>query len=102
MTILVTMEHVGISRLKARLSHYLNRVKAGHEVVVTDRGRPVARLMRYDHGPERSPDLARLAEAGLIRLGRGKFPEELLQPSPVRDPEGKVRKAVLEEREEGW
>ncbi|MFH1766219.1 MAG: type II toxin-antitoxin system prevent-host-death family antitoxin, partial [Gemmatimonadota bacterium] len=34
-------ERVSVGRLKARLSEYLRRAKAGGEVVVTDRGRPV-------------------------------------------------------------
>ena len=38
---------VGVRELKARLSHYLSRVQAGDEIVVTDRGRPVARLQPY-------------------------------------------------------
>jgi prevent-host-death family protein len=101
LTIIVTMTQVGIAQLKAKLSSYLDQVKAGHEVVVTDRGRPVARLVPYDEGGKRTPDMERLARAGLIRLGRGEFPKELLTPSPVKDPEGKVLKALLEEREEG-
>ena len=95
------MENVGIAELMAKLSHYLTQVRAGQEVVVTDRGRPVARLVPYDTGRKRDPDIERLARAGLIRLGRGEFPKELLEASPVADPEGKVRQALLEEREEG-
>ncbi len=95
------MTQVAISELKAKLSSYLDKVKAGQEVVVTDRGRPVARLVPYDEGRKRDPDIERLARAGLIRLGRGRLRDELLQPSPVKDPEGKVRQALLEEREEG-
>lgn len=38
---------VGIRDLKARLSEYLDRVRGGEEIVVTDRGRPVARLVPY-------------------------------------------------------
>ena len=33
--------------LKARLSEYLARVTDGEDVVVTDRGRPVARLVPF-------------------------------------------------------
>lgn len=40
---------VGVRELKAKLSEYLSRVAEGHEVVVTDRGRPVARLVAV-HG----------------------------------------------------
>jgi prevent-host-death family protein len=39
---------VGVRELKARLSEYLGRAAAGEELVVTDRGRPVARLVPLD------------------------------------------------------
>ncbi|MBC8195715.1 MAG: type II toxin-antitoxin system prevent-host-death family antitoxin [Acidimicrobiia bacterium] len=42
--------NVGIRELKAKLSEYLGLVADGEAVVVTDRGRPVARLVPYDHG----------------------------------------------------
>jgi prevent-host-death family protein len=38
---------VGIRELKARLSEYLGRVMAGDEVVVTDRGVPIVRLVPF-------------------------------------------------------
>ena len=38
------MKRVPISELKARLSEYLAGVRAGEEILVTDRGRPVARI----------------------------------------------------------
>ena len=38
------MASVGIRELQARLSEYVERAHAGEVVVVTDRGRPVARL----------------------------------------------------------
>ena len=42
--------NVGVRELKAKLSEYLGRVASGESAVVTDRGRPVARLVPYDHG----------------------------------------------------
>lgn len=36
---------VGIRELRDHLSRYLGRVREGQELVVTDRGRPVARLV---------------------------------------------------------
>jgi prevent-host-death family protein len=36
------------SRLKAKMGEYLRAVRAGKEVVVTDRDHPVARLLPYD------------------------------------------------------
>jgi prevent-host-death family protein len=44
------MESAGVAQLKARLSEYLSRVKAGEEVLVTDRGRPIARLVPVGAG----------------------------------------------------
>ena len=38
---------VGIRELKAHLSEYVAQVSNGGEIVVTDRGRPVARLVPY-------------------------------------------------------
>lgn len=38
---------VGIRELKAKLSEYLSRAAAGEEVVVTDRGVPIVRLLPF-------------------------------------------------------
>lgn len=38
---------VGVRELKANLSEYLSRAAAGEEIVVTDRNRPVVRLVAY-------------------------------------------------------
>ncbi len=37
---------VSVSNLRAHLSDWLNRVQDGEDVVVTDRGTPVARIIR--------------------------------------------------------
>jgi prevent-host-death family protein len=53
---------VGIRELRNNLSRYLARVQSGEEVVVTDHGRAVARVL-----PLRgAPTLDRLIEAGLV------------------------------------
>ena len=69
------MKQVGIRELKARLSEYLALVKAGEEVVVTERGRSIAKLVPVppsDSLPER---LAGMERQGLVRLGSGRLPE---------------------------
>ena len=55
---------VGVRDLKNNLSRYLDRVRRGEEVIVTDRGRPVARLSALDHSTDR---LAELVAAGVVR-----------------------------------
>lgn len=39
---------VGIRELKAKLSEYVGRAASGEQIVVTDRGRPVARLVALE------------------------------------------------------
>ncbi len=42
---------VAISTLRAELSSCIDRVRGGEEIVVTDRGTPVARLLPVDAAP---------------------------------------------------
>jgi prevent-host-death family protein len=42
---------VAVSTLRAELSDWLERVRGGEEVVVTERGKPVARLVPVDVAP---------------------------------------------------
>jgi len=99
------LESAGIAELKAKLSEYLSRVRAGEEVLVTDRGRPVARLIPISAkdvpGDAESARLRAMEREGLIRLGSGRFPEGFFEKERPADPGGHLRKAVLEEREEG-
>lgn len=98
------MESAGVAELKARLSEYLARVKAGEEVLVTDRGRPVARLVPVGPVPDDETEAARLRtleREGLVRLGTGRLPEDFFEKKRPADPEALLRRAALEEREEG-
>jgi prevent-host-death family protein len=61
------MERIGVRELRQHASRYLARVANGEPIEVTDRGRPVARLV-----PLRSVESA-LAE--LLVSGRLKAPE---------------------------
>jgi prevent-host-death family protein len=88
-----------VVQLKSRLSEYLRIVKAGHEVVITERGVPVARVVPLDDAERKSTRRARLARAGLLKAGRGKLPKWFLQP-PAGAPSG-VLDALLAERREG-
>ncbi len=64
MEVATSSVEVGIRELKNHLSRYLNRVQDGEDVIVTDRGRPVARLSAVDHTSDR---LAALVAAGAVR-----------------------------------
>jgi len=91
-----------VAELKAQLSRYLSRVKAGEEILVTERGTPVARLVPVGGGGQDREALRDLERQGLIRLGSGKLPKEFWTLPRARDPRAGVRKTVAEEREGGW
>jgi prevent-host-death family protein len=57
--------NVGIRELKSHLSKYIARVRAGETVVVTDRGKPVARLEPVVT-EELPPSLRRLLDSGRL------------------------------------
>lgn len=64
MKVATLRSEVGIRDLKNGLSKYIDRVQAGEEVIVTDRGRPVAKLSPLDAPDDR---LADLVAAGVVR-----------------------------------
>lgn len=57
---------VGVRELKANLSEHLARAARGEEVVVTDRNRPIARLVPYSG----VSDVARGIDEGWIEAPR--------------------------------
>jgi prevent-host-death family protein len=87
-----------ISALKASLSEYLAGVKAGEEVVVTERGRPVAKIVPYRPGPE---DISDLVRSGEVRLGVGRLPADFWTSERPTDPDDGLMRSLLEERDAG-
>ena len=95
------MKHASIAALKARLSEYLSAVKAGEEVIVTDRGRPVARLAPLG-GQESGARAAELVRAGLARAPEERLPADFWSAPRPLDPEGRSLEVLQEERDAGW
>lgn len=79
------MASAGIKDLKNRLTYYLRRTKQGEEIVVTERGRPIA-VIQPIQSVERTVSLearlARLAAQGFLTL-------------PKRRPSGRVRRVKV-------
>jgi prevent-host-death family protein len=95
------MKRASISELKTSLSAYLHRVKRGEEILVTERGRPIARLVPALGAEPAGERKDRLIRTGILRPGSTKLSPDLWKPSPVRDPEGKLLRSLLEERRSG-
>ena len=101
------MLQVKIAELKNHLSRYLRVVRAGEEVEVMDRNRPIARLTPISSsGKDSAPGMTaeekarfeELVRQGLIRPARGKIPKEVLRNAPPGKPG--VLAALIEEREQ--
>ena len=83
------------------MSEFLTQVRAGNEVLITDRGKPVARLVPIPGSKTGPETLALMEKQGLIRLGSGKLPRNFWTMPRGEGPKGLVLNALLEEREEG-
>ena len=72
-----TIMDVSVRELKNRLSEYLRRANAGEEVIITSRGKVIARLLGPGNAQQASPkEVARmrLRNQPWIRASRGKTP----------------------------
>lgn len=95
------MKTAAVSKLKASLSEYLLKVKAGEEIIVTERGKPIARLVPVAPSEAIPEYLREMEKKGLISIGTGKLPKDFWDLPRPKDPKGLVLKALLEERREG-
>jgi prevent-host-death family protein len=84
-------EKANVAQLKARLSEYVRQVKGGGEVIITERGVPVARLVPLDADERRASREQRLIRSGVLRAASN---QSLKLTPPDGDPA--VGQAALE------
>lgn len=91
------MIRVGVKDAKNNLSGYLARVKEGEEVQITERGKPIARIIGEGRGSTSARRaLNPLVERGLIVLPSRSLDKERIEPVVVH---GKpVSEMVIEDR----
>jgi prevent-host-death family protein len=90
----VHIREVGVRDLRANLAHWLDEVRKGHEVVVTERGVPVARLLKAGE----PTTFERLVAEGTITLPkepRTPWPEPTVVPKG-----GSVTDVLLQQHRE--
>jgi prevent-host-death family protein len=63
------VREVGAFEAKSKLGQLLDQVEHGEEIVITRRGRPVARLGPVEPGFDR--EKARRAVAGILEMSKG-------------------------------
>ena len=87
------MQATTLSQLKTSLHTCLRRVKAGEEVIITERGRPIAH-------PVSSPEYLKNKKR-ILKRGEKPLPADFWDLPRPADPQATVRSAVLKDREEG-
>ncbi len=91
-----------VSELKASLSKYLARVKAGEEVVVTERGKAIAKIVPIPRDEDTEMErLREMERRGLLTIGTGRLSDDFWDLPRPQDPEGLVLKQLLKDRELG-
>lgn len=84
-------QEVGVRALKNALSRYLAAVREGQELIVTDHGKPVARITPVSRSVDR---LAELIAEGKVRPARS---GPRFSPEPLEN-EGPLSDIVIEQR----
>ena len=93
------MKTVGSRELKNRLGRSLKMVGKGETFIVTDRGKPVARILPASPRGEEAPDLEEILQQleaeGHLRRGTGRF----RRFKPVRIKGKPLSRMILEDRD---
>lgn len=92
------MSTVGVKELKNHLTQYLHRIKNGEEVIVTERGTPIALIQPIkgaDKAVSLEAKLARLAAQGVVALPTQK---PLRRVRLVKVSGKPISKAIVEDR----
>lgn len=96
-----TYTTAAVADFRANLGAHLRSVRAGGEVLILDRGRPVARLVPVGGSEAREGRMEELIRAGQVRPPEGSLPRDFWDRPRLEDPEGRMVQAILEERAEG-
>jgi prevent-host-death family protein len=93
---------VSVREFKTRLSLYLRKAANGEDVVITSRGRPVARLLAFIPAVGAAPSDAeierRIRRIPGILPSRGGKPRGSSRPMVIRPGEKTLAEIVLEDR----
>ena len=91
-----------VSEFKRSISVCLRQVKAGEELLITEHGRPVARLLPVKDLASLPESLLDMEKRGLLKRSEKPLSAEFWDLPRPANPKATVRSAVLQERREGW
>lgn len=93
------MRSTNIADLRNKLTQYLQEVRAGEEIIVRDRQRPIARIVPFTVDDYDADDAA-LVAGGLMRKGSGQIPPSFWKAQRPRVTLAKAVAAVGADRKE--
>jgi prevent-host-death family protein len=95
------MRTTSIEELKKRLRAYLDGVRSGEEIIVTDRGHPVAKVVPLKAAAGMDDRTAHLVRMGHAVPPSRELPEDFWERPRPSDQSGRSLEILLEERAEG-
>jgi len=92
---------LGLRQANQHFARTIKAVRAGQEVVLTDRGRPIAVIKPIkDQDASQAVALRAMAEEGLLTLPERKGPMPSPRWRPVKVKGGAVSTTIIEDRED--
>jgi prevent-host-death family protein len=91
---------LGLREANQHFARTIKAVRAGHEVVLTDRGRPIAVIKRIKDEDGEAVALQAMAEEGLITLPDRKGPMPTPRWRPVKVKGAPVSRTIIDDRED--
>ena len=89
---------LGLREANQHFSKAIKAVRAGKEVILTERGQPIAVIRPIKEGPAEEAALTRMADDGLITLPSRRGPLPRFQPVPIK---GKpVSQTIIDDRDD--
>ena len=89
---------LGLREANQHFSKAIKAVRAGKEVVLTERGQPIAVIKRIKDEQEPAAALKRMADEGLITLPTSKGPLPPFEPVPVSG--RPLSQTIIEDRDD--
>ena len=91
---------LGLREANQRFSQTIKAVRAGKEVILTDRGRPIAVITPIKDEGGRDALLQTMAEQGLITVAARKGPMPTPRWRPVKVKGKPVSQTIIDDRED--
>ena len=91
---------LGLREANQRFSKAIKAVRAGTEVVLTERGRPIAVIRRIEEADSQQVALRAMTDQGLITPASRKGPMPPLRWRPVKIKGRRLSRTIIDDRED--